>query len=353
MDYVKIRKGFLKGDPVIDQIFPLVRPIKDGQKGLYIVVDGRGKEGFPESDLRIHVPDEESVVSITAQEAITGIPPVEETDEQILAKINARFSTLEQMTEAVASGQIYALVVSGPGGVGKSFGVKKVLKSMNEQRLLLRKTTSLVGVFGDIPTEEVELPAENNYQIISGYMRAPGVYKALYDFKERCQVTIFDDCDFIMEDETSLNILKTALDTQEERHINYGSETNALAGYERDFIYRGGTIFITNKKFDNIREKDSMAEHLQAIMTRCHYLDLTLDDSRSKFLRIKQVIKTHGMLRSQGFSEEDEDIVLAFISTNKEELRDLSLRMALKIANLIRIDRPNWKEIAKQTCMRR
>ena len=51
----------------------------------------------------------------------------QETDEQIMDRMRTRFSILEDMTRAVKAGHVRAMIVSGPPGVGKSFGVEAVL----------------------------------------------------------------------------------------------------------------------------------------------------------------------------------------------------------------------------------
>ena len=50
-----------------------------------------------------------------------------ESDESILARLGERFEILDEMTKAVKKGDVRAMIVSGPPGVGKSFGVEKVL----------------------------------------------------------------------------------------------------------------------------------------------------------------------------------------------------------------------------------
>ena len=45
-----------------------------------------------------------------------------ETDDEIYSRLGERFEILDQMTKAVKDGQIRAMIVSGPPGVGKSFG---------------------------------------------------------------------------------------------------------------------------------------------------------------------------------------------------------------------------------------
>ena len=51
-----------------------------------------------------------------------------ETDEQAIERIRERFDILDQMAEGTTTGAVRAMIVSGPPGVGKSFGVEKVLE---------------------------------------------------------------------------------------------------------------------------------------------------------------------------------------------------------------------------------
>ena len=51
-----------------------------------------------------------------------------ETDAEIYARLGERFEILDEMTKAVKKGDVRAMIVSGPPGVGKSFGVEKVLQ---------------------------------------------------------------------------------------------------------------------------------------------------------------------------------------------------------------------------------
>jgi len=75
----------------------------------------------------------------------------------------------------------------------------------------------------------------------------------------------------------------------------------------------------------------------------------TVDDY---VVRIKQVVRDHGMLRKEGYTVAEEAALVAFVVQHKNQLRELSLRMVLKLANLMRIDSKNWMTLAKTTCMR-
>jgi hypothetical protein len=86
--------------------------------------------------------------------------------------------------------------------------------------------------------------------------------------------------------------------------------------------------------------------------SRCHYLDLTIDTEREKVLRIKQIVED-GMLEKYEFANNEVEEILNFIDDNKKKLRELSLRMVLKIADLRKGFPERWQGIASMTCMRR
>ena len=97
-----------------------------------------------------------------------------------------------------------------------------------------------------------------------------------------------------------------------------------------------------------------LKDHLDALESRCHYIDLEMDTNREKILRIKQ-ITMDGMLDAYEFDEPElvRDEILEFIDVNQDKLRELSLRMVLKIADLRKSFRNNWQAMARTTCFRR
>jgi hypothetical protein len=191
------------------------------------------------------------------------------------------------------------------------------------------------------------------YEVVKGAMSAIGLYKKLYEFSDRKSILVFDDCDSVLLDDLSLNILKAALDSSKKRTIQWNTDSRLLRseGVPNKFEFRGGAIFITNIKFDHVRSK-KLKDHLAALESRCHYLDLTIDTEREKLLRIRQVITECGMLDDYKFSDTDLMLLLDFIDDNKKKLRELSLRMVLKLADLKKA-MPNWQAVAEVTCMRR
>ena len=185
-------------------------------------------------------------------------------------------------------------------------------------------------------------------------MTALGLYAKLYEFSDTGNVLVFDDCDSVLMDDLALNILKAALDSGKKRKIFWNADSAKLRaeGIPNSFEFKGSACFITNIKFENVKSK-RLQDHLEALMSRCHYLDLTLDTMRDKFLRIKQIAATGKLFKGYNFSDEEQEEVLAFMYTNKGKLREMSLRMALKIGDLKKINSDKWQALAASTCMKR
>jgi hypothetical protein len=95
-----------------------------------------------------------------------------------------------------------------------------------------------------------------------------------------------------------------------------------------------------------------MRDHLEALESRCHYIDLTIDTDREKMLRIKQITKD-GMLNDYDLGEPVVDEIVDFMESNKAKLRELSLRTVLKVADLAKAFPTKWEAMAENTVMKR
>jgi predicted AAA+ superfamily ATPase len=257
-----------------------------------------------------------------------------ETDEQIMTRLGERFDILDDMTRAVKRGDVRAMIVTGPPGVGKSYGVETVLAKHD--------------VFATVAQNE----KLKKYEVVKGAMSALGLYSKLYQYSDAKNILVFDDCDSVLLDDLSLNILKAALDTSKKRMIHWNTDSHMLRkeGIPDSFEFKGGAIFITNIKFDHVRSK-KLRDHLEALESRCHYLDLTIDTEREKILRIKQIVRD-GMLDSYEFEDTGVEDVLNFVTLNAKKMRELSLRTVLKVADLRKSFPDRWKAVAEVTCMR-
>jgi len=312
-------------------VFPLVEEFKVGAKGGYVTVDGSAVAGFPARNIKIACSNADAYETATAAK----VTKKEETDEEVIERMRERFQMLEDMTKACKKGTVRAMIVSGPPGVGKSFGVEKVLG----------KHDLLADIAGDSKLKK--------YEVVKGAMSAIGLYCKLFQYADKDNVIVFDDCDSVLLDDLSLNILKAALDSKKTRRIHWNTDSFKLRneGVPDSFEFKGSAIFITNIKFDNVKSK-KLRDHLEALESRCHYIDLTIDSERDKLLRIQQ-ITNDGMLNDYGLSKDVVDEILDFIDLNKKRLRELSLRTVLKVADLAKAFPERWEAMAENTVMKR
>ena len=336
---IKIRTGSFENKPVQDITFNLIKDFEAYKSGGgFYLVDGKtASEGdYPTRPIRVKVKDESAVEYIAVEQPLTKKKVVKkptETDEQAIERIRERFDILTEMVEATQEGVVRAMIVSGPPGVGKSFGVEAQLNKSD--------------IFNKIADEKPR------FEVVRGAMSAIGLYKKLFKFSNPGNILVLDDCDSILFDDIALNILKAALDSSKKRYISWNTESRVLAneGVPDRFEFRGSVIMITNIKFDYVRSK-KLQDHLQAIMSRCHYLDLTMDTMRDRMLRCKQVLADGEMLADYMFSKEKETELMDFMWEYKEHLNEISLRMITKIADLAKMS-DDWKKLARVTCMKR
>jgi hypothetical protein len=251
----------------------------------------------------------------------------------VIERIRQRFEILDEMTTAATNGEIRAMIVSGPPGVGKSFGVERIVEK--------------ACLFDQISGKRLRA------EVIKGSTSALGLYCALYKHSDANCMLVFDDCDSILLDDVSLNLLKGALDSGKKRKISWLSDSHMLRreGVPDSFEFKGSVIFITNLKFDQMKSQ-KLRDHLDALQSRCHYLDLTLDTMRDKVLRIKQIAQDGALFETYDFEQCEQDEIIEFLETNKNKFREMSLRMAIKIADLKKSFPLKWKAMAEVTCMK-
>jgi len=312
---------------VAGMTLPVAEGYKVGVRGGYVTVDGAAVPGFPDRNIKIMVAGADSVVETEGSITAAG---QEESDAEIIERLRERFSMLSEMTKAVKKGDVRAMIVSGPPGVGKSHGVEEVLDRYKIME---------------------DMGGRKTHEVVKGAMSALGLYVKLYKMADEGNVIVFDDCDSIFSDELSLNILKAALDSKKNRKIHWNTDSHKLRneGVPDCFTFKASAIFITNLKFDKVKGK--LREHLEALESRCHYMDLTIDTEREKMLRIRQVIQD-GMLAGYKLSDEVKLDIIDFVDVNKKRLRELSLRTVLKVADLAVAFPDRWETFAENTVMR-
>jgi hypothetical protein len=339
MSTIRILSGSYRNNPVAGEVFTLVKGYQVGKKGGFVTVknDGQFAVGGPqvrvnvESIENIQFMNGEVVENIVEFNAKAEVPS--ETEEEAMNRIATRFAVLDEMSKACISGDIRAMIVTGPAGIGKSHGVNLQMEK--------------ASMFDRLASKKIR------FEVVKGAMSGIGLFAKLYKFSDAKNVLVFDDCD-IWDDQDAINVLKGALDSGKTRRISWNKDSRTLReeGIPNSFNFNGSVIFITNKSFAD-KKAGKMQPHLDALQSRCHFLDLTVDSERDKMLRIKQVHRDAdgGLFADYDFTQEQTDEIMSFIWDNHTKLREVSLRMCLKVADLVKIS-ANWRELAKATCMK-
>jgi hypothetical protein len=259
---------------------------------------------------------------------IPAAPVKVETVEEIDARISERFEVTGDLVDMAITGAARALIISGPGGLGKSHTVEEKLAAWD--------------------------PKGIRHTIVRGKILAPDLYIMLHKHSDKNQVLVFDDADNIFWDDISLNMLKAVCDTTKKRVVSYMTQgklydDDSATALPKQFEFHGSIIFITNQDFDEMIQRGSrLAPHLQAMMTRAQYIDLSIKTKQDYIVRIRQVLKM-GLLSQQGLDELGASDVMAFIESNQDTLRDLSLRVAIKLAAIRKTHPAKWEKIARIT----
>jgi hypothetical protein len=333
---VKVFNGYYGKKKVNGLTFELISGPHHGKNGPYVSVKPNSEIGNLSCDrIRVKLTAFDDVKHLEKKISVAELEVKEskETDAQVIKRITERFSILEEMTKASIATDVKAMIVSGPPGIGKSYGVEKELEK-----------ASMFDVISNVAPK---------YEVVKGAMTALGLYAKLFQHSAHGNVLVFDDCDVVLQDDLSLNLLKAALDSGKKRTVHWNADSNLLRreGIPNSFDFMGSVIFITNLKFENVKSK-KLQDHLAALQSRCHYLDLTLDTMRDKHLRVKQIHATGELFTNYRFSDETGDEIIKFMGDNKDKLREMSLRMALKIADLVLVSKDRWKVLANNTCMK-
>lgn len=350
---VNITKGFYRGR-MISGTYELVQPYKNSARGGgfitikntdplpgtppiqritveetdYSIVDGNGVQ-LGEYQQPTSNTSGSLIITQNFERAFIS----SESEEDAMVRIADTFAMLDRITDSCARGVIRGLVVSGPPGIGKSFGVEKQLETAN----------LFLTIAGKPP----------QYEIISGGVSSIGLYQKLYFNRQPGQVLVFDDSDGVLFEEECLCLLKAALNSGNRRRICWNKESRVLkSGDIPDYFdFEGSIIFLTNIDFEkSIAKGSKISAHLDAIMSRCHYLDLEIGTMRDKLLRIKQIVKD-GMLKSYEFTNDEETAIISYIVANSEYMRDVSLRAVKKIADLVKSDPHDWQHLVESTML--
>ena len=344
--YVRVLRGNTRyGTEITNRVFKLLAHIakdplvQNHQHGIgtYITVDGKGHPDVRQGNTRIYLtPIDYEMIDANGAKLLHPNTDVADfgdprTDKEIADELTETFEIVGEMTEATAKGVVKGLIISGPAGIGKSHTVE----------------TTLINTIGIIAKLQGENP---KYDTVKGKLTPIMLYCTLYRYSTPGSVLVLDDADGILYDEECLNMLKAVLDTKKVRRVHWGSNSHILEkeGVPSSFDFQGGVIFLTNIKWDKARS-ERIANHLSAIMSRTHYLDVQIDTMRERVIHITNTVMNTDMLDEYNFTKADIQEIMDYMMANLQRLSNVDLRTVLKCADMKMAMPENWTKFADRS----
>ena len=184
-----------------------------------------------------------------------------------------------------------------------------------------------------------------------GSLSAVNLYKLGYKYRHAGNVLVLDDADSIFNDEEALNILKALCDTSSTRRVSWMKESLALAEDDvpKQYEFNGAMIFISNLDFQTFVDegKNKYAQHFEALMSRSLYLDLRLHSRTELGVWVNHIAKDGRIFDRENVPSALRQPILSFLSTNRDNLRELSIRTLMKVSQLAKDNPKNWERIAR------
>jgi hypothetical protein len=238
--------------------------------------------------------------------------------------INERFGFVSDMVTMLANGAQSSVVVTGPGGLGKSYTVTKALTANGFKDMSILDGEFQVG----------QRVTNKKFIVVKGYSTPKGLYRLLYENKDG--VIVFDDCDSVLKDPVSLNLLKGALDSYSRRIISWRADIRD-EDLPTSFEFKGRVIFISNLASSQID---------QAIITRSMAVDLSMT-TQQKIDRMRFILES-GEFMPEANKEHKVD-ALNLVESLKDSVKELSLRTLIQVTKIRASAGANWRNLAEYT----
>ena len=235
--------------------------------------------------------------------------------------INTRFGFVEKLVSMVAAGVQPSAVITGEGGLGKTYTVTKTLAAAGYQDI------SDLGEF-----QVGEVLSRKTFTTVKGYSTAKGLYRTL--FENNKAIIVFDDCDAVLKDPVALNLLKGALDSYGKRIISWNADMRD-EDLPRSFNFEGRVIFISNMDQNNID---------QAIRSRSMLIDLSMNADQ-KIDRMEFIAKCDSFMPE--YDEKIKADSLALIRELKDEAKEISLRTLISVCKVRASNPKDYREMCE------
>lgn len=325
----------------------------------YVVEKIRSRDCARAIEMGVYDVEEES--HMTTEGIITEERLEEDTIE---FDINTRFEFLESLVKMIVQKNIPSLLITGEGGLGKTFTVKKVITEFGlddvanhaeeQRRQASEYETALVAYdeavkqytkimkkpnpngLGEIKEpvkpSTPDLRNKGDFIFVKGYSTAKALYRILYENRDK--ICIFDDCDSIQKDANAVNLIKAAADSYDERWVSWYSE-NPFSDLPRSFKFEGQIIFISNLSYHHVD---------QAIRSRSMCVDLSMTVDQ-KIERMAKIVEGNEFMPNLPIEHKRD--ALDFLKDKRFVVRDLTLRSLISVAKIRNGGSDNWKQLAE------
>jgi len=235
--------------------------------------------------------------------------------------INQRFGFVRDMVQMLAKGDQASVVVSGPGGLGKSHTVSAALTDAGFTDLSVLDELADGAVVPD-----------KSFRVVKGYSTPKGLYRVL--FENRNSVVVFDDCDSVLKDPVSLNLLKAALDSYSRRIISWRADTRDEE-LPNVFEFKGRVVFISNLSSSSLD---------QAIISRSLAVDLSMT-AKQKVERMRFLLDQKDFMPE--YDKQHKVDAMDLIAELCDNVKELSLRTLIQVTKIRKSAGANWKDLAE------
>ena len=235
--------------------------------------------------------------------------------------INERFDFVSKIVKMVASKTTASAIISGQGGLGKTFSVLSALKEAG-----IKDITDLADFqIGD------KVDTKRSFRVVKGYSTAKGLFRTLQE--SNGMTIVFDDCDSILRDPVALNLLKGALDSYGDRYISWNADIRD-DDLDKTFKFTGQVIFITNVSSEKLD---------QAVKSRAMVVDLSM--TRDEMLeRMRTIAESSDFLPE--ITKTYKTAALSFLQENLDKVSNLSLRTLIQTVKIANSGDLSWKKLA-------
>lgn len=248
------------------------------------------------------------------------------TREEKALKINQNFKMLEATLKSMMAPNtpIKSIICTGRGGCGKTYTVDTILQEYHQK-------------------------CEIDYKKISGKITTMGLFMALYEARHSTSVLLLDDVD-VFANETTLDLLKSVLDTSDVRTVSYITSSKVLAdsGIPQEFDFAGKIIFLTNKNLSVMaKTENALSPHIDALMTRSIFIDLELFTNEEVMIHIENIMRKTNIVEKFNVNQQGSDMILNWMLKHESKLRNPSLRLPVLMAGLYNSNPFDWEIMCK------